>query len=80
MIPTFLAVLLILSQTPSQSATPPKAGAACTKAGIAKTYQGKKYTCDKRGKKLAWSKGVAIAQAQPAQSPTPTSSPMPRWP
>lgn len=77
MIPTFLAVLLILSQTPSQSATPPKAGAACTKAGIAKTYQGKKYTCVKRGKKLAWSKGVAVAIAQPTPTPAPTSSPMP---
>ena len=35
-----------------------KTGAACTKAGSTSIVSGKKYTCIKTGKKLAWSKGV----------------------
>jgi M6 family metalloprotease-like protein len=49
-----------------------KAGASCKKAGQTSTFEGKKYTCVKSGKKLVWSKGVAIAKATPVVTPTPT--------
>jgi len=78
-IPIVLAISLLLSQTPSQSASPPKAGAVCKKVGIAKTYQGKKYTCIKKGEKLFWNRGVTVKQAAPALLPTaiPTPTPTP---
>ena len=56
-----IALLLLAPLTPSMSATPPKAGAICSKAGLTKNYNGKKYTCIKSGKKLVWSKGTQIA-------------------
>jgi hypothetical protein len=75
------ALLLFTPLTPSISATPLKARAACSKAGVSKNYNGKKYTCVKSGKKLVWNKGVIIkVQAKtlsPAPSPTPTSEPSP---
>ena len=60
----FLTIALTLSQTPTQSATPPKAGTVCTKAGSSKIFQGKKYLCIKSGKKLVWNKGKKVLQAQ----------------
>lgn len=62
--PLFLALIsaFALSQTPTQSATPPKAGAKCSKAGITSNYGGKKFTCVKKGKKLIWDKGTSIIQ------------------
>lgn len=66
------AFLLSAPLTPSISATPPKAGAICSKAGITKNYNGKKYTCMKSGKKLVWNKGVAIKTSNPAPTSTPT--------
>jgi polyhydroxybutyrate depolymerase len=68
-----IALLLLAPLTPSISATHPKAGAICSKAGITKNYNGKKYTCIKSGKKLVWNKGVAIKTPTPA----PTSNPTP---
>jgi len=54
----------------------PKAGQACSKPGITKNYQGKKYTCIYKSKKLIWNKGVAIKkpaeQAAPIQPPAAT--------
>ena len=41
-----------------------KAGAACTKAGSTSVASGKKYTCIKSGKKLAWNKGVQEIENQ----------------
>jgi len=71
-----ITLLLLAPLTPSISATPPKAGAICSKAGITKSYNGKKFTCVKSGKKLTWNKGVAI---KPTPNPTPsvTQSPSP---
>ena len=66
-----------LSQTPTQSATPPKAGATCSKAGITSNYGGKKFTCVKNGKKLIWDKGTTIIQKVPTPTSSPTSSPTP---
>ncbi|MFM9151577.1 MAG: hypothetical protein ACKOPU_04815, partial [Candidatus Planktophila sp.] len=72
--PLVLALVsaFVLSQTPSQSATPPKAGAKCSKAGITSSYGGQKFTCIKSGKKLIWDKGVSIIRKVPTLTPTPT--------
>lgn len=74
-----LAVTLSLSLFPAYSATPPKAGSVCSKQGLTKTYQGKKYTCFKSGKKLVWNKGVAIKTAAPTPTPTPTPTSTPTF-
>lgn len=68
-----ISLLLLAPLAPSISATPPKAGAICNKAGVTKNSKGKKYTCIKSGKKLVWNKGVAIKT--PTPTPTPTSTP-----
>jgi hypothetical protein len=70
-----LSLLLIFSLIPAYSATPPKAGSVCSKQGTTKTYQGKKYTCIKSGKKLVWGKGAVIKKATPGVAPTITPSP-----
>ena len=75
-----IALLLLAPLTPSISATPPKAGAVCTKAGITKNYNGKKFTCIKSGKKLVWNNGVLIKQAAPLPTPSPSPTPTPTRP
>jgi hypothetical protein len=75
-----IALLLLAPLTPSISATPPKAGAICSKAGVTKNSDGKKYTCVKSGKKLVWNKGIQIKSAATnkiSNSPSPTPSPLP---
>jgi len=64
-----LSLSLITAQISVAAVTP---GAKCSKAGATSTYNGKKYTCVKSGKKLVWNKGVAIAKPVPVASPTPT--------
>ena len=64
-----LSLSLITAQLSVAAVTP---GAKCSKAGATSTYNGKKYTCVKSGKKLVWNKGVAIAKPVPVASPTPT--------
>lgn len=58
----FFSLFLVLALTlnPVIAASPPKAGEVCGKFGAIKNYQGKKFTCVRNGKKLAWSKGVAV--------------------
>ena len=72
-----LLPIILLTFIPAYSANSIKSGAVCNKLGTTKNFQGKKYTCIKSGKKLIWSKGVALAKpsASPAVSPLPTSSP-----
>jgi hypothetical protein len=70
-----IAFLLLAPLAPSISATPPKAGEICSKAGLTKNYNGKKFTCIKSGKKLVWDKGVPIMKSAPSQIPTPQASP-----
>ena len=70
----FLSVILLLFTTSVIAATPPKAGASCTKVGVTQSYQGIKYTCIKNGKKLLWDKGVVEKKASPAVAPLPTPS------
>jgi len=65
-----IALLLLAPLTPSISATPPKTGSICSKAGLTKNYNGKEYTCIKSGKKLVWNKGVVIKVATPTKTPT----------
>lgn len=66
-----IAASLVTSTSASAVA---KQGSVCKKAGITSTVNGMKFTCIKSGKKLLWSKGVAVKKAapRPAASPTPT--------
>ena len=73
----FITFLLLAPLTPSISATPPKAGAICSKAGVTNIYSGKKFTCIKSGKKLVWDKGVLIKKTSSSSIPTPQASPSP---
>ncbi|MBU3693157.1 MAG: hypothetical protein FGM47_06550, partial [Candidatus Nanopelagicaceae bacterium] len=70
-----VALLLLAPLAPSISATPPKSGAACSKVGITKNYNGKKYTCTKSGRKLVWNKGIVIKFTSPKISPAPSTTP-----
>jgi len=67
-----LALSLITAQLSVAAVTP---GTKCSKAGITSTYNGKKYTCIKSGKKLVWNKGVAISKPTPTPTVTPTPTP-----
>lgn len=67
-----LVIALIFSASPAIAAPNPKAGALCSKAGISKTFNDKKFTCIKRGKKLVWNAGVSIESSS-------TSSVFQRW-
>ena len=71
-----LSLSLITAQISVAAVTP---GAKCSKAGATSTYNGKKYTCVKSGKKLVWNKGVAVAKPVPvaSQTPTPVATPTP---
>ena len=71
-----VSVALVLTSLPTYSATPPKAGATCSKLGSSTTYQGKKFTCIKSGKKLIWNKGIAVksSSSQPSPSPSPSQT------
>jgi hypothetical protein len=74
-----IAFLITLNPAPIAYAVV-KAGAACTKAGTTSTVSGVKYSCVKIGKKLVWSKGVAVVKKPtPAQTPAvlPTATPTP---
>ena len=64
-----LSLSLITAQLSVAAVTP---GTKCSKAGATSTYNGKKYTCVKSGKKLVWNKGVAVAKPAPVASPIPT--------
>lgn len=70
-----LSGALILTSITAYSASPPKSGATCSKAGSTQIYKGKKYSCIKSGKKLVWNKGVNVAKVQPLQTLTPAHSP-----
>ena len=64
-----LSLSLITAQLSVAAVTP---GTKCSKAGSTSTYNGKKYTCVKSGKKLVWNKGVAVAKPSPVATPAPT--------
>jgi hypothetical protein len=80
-----LVLALSLSTLPAFSANTPKAGSACIKKGVTKTYKGKEFKCVKKRGKLVWSKGKVVNKetsvaapevtASVAPSPTPTTTP-----
>jgi hypothetical protein len=53
---------LLLSSQLSTSHAATKAGAKCSKVGVKSVVGAKTFTCIKSGKKLAWDKGVKVAQ------------------
>lgn len=72
-----LVVVLTIAFSPAYSANPPKAGSACAKNGVVKTYKGKQYTCKKSGSKFVWSKGVSTKAPTPNPSAIPSPTPSP---
>jgi hypothetical protein len=72
-----LSLLFSLSLLPAFSATPPKPGSPCSKQGIVKTYQGKRYKCINSGKKLVWNRGVRERERIPTVGPSPILSSTP---
>jgi M6 family metalloprotease-like protein len=52
-------------------------GAACKSLNNKVTFKGKVYTCQKKGKKLVWSKGVTAKSASSNTNPTPAPTPQP---
>lgn len=68
-----LSLSLITAQLSEAAVTP---GTKCSKAGATSTFNGKKYTCVKSGKKLVWNKGVALPKPAPVVTPTPSPSPI----
>jgi M6 family metalloprotease-like protein len=69
-----LSLSLVTAQLSVAAVTP---GTKCSKAGATSTYNGKKYTCVKSGKKLLWNKGVALPKPKPVATSTPSPSPTP---
>jgi hypothetical protein len=79
-----LAIGLLVSLTPSISSSAQKItpGAACKSVNSKVTFKNKVYTCQKKGKKLVWSKGVTVKSASsntnPTPAPTPVANPTPQ--
>jgi hypothetical protein len=69
-----LSLSLVTAQLSVAAVTP---GSKCTKVGATSTYNGKKYTCVKSGKKIVWNKGVALPKPAPVANPTPTPTSTP---
>ena len=69
-----LVLTLVFSGSSAIAAPNPKTGASCTKSGLVKTYQGKKFTCKSSGKKLVWSKGVSTKSTSGASTPGASTS------
>jgi len=70
-----VAILSLSLITAQLSVAAVKPGTKCSKAGTTSTYNGKKYTCVKSGKKLVWNKGVALPKPAPVTTPTPSPTP-----
>jgi hypothetical protein len=62
---------------PAPASAAVKAGTSCSTKGQIKTVSGYKYTCNKSGTKLLWSKGVKVAAKV---TPTATKTPIPAAP
>ena len=70
-----IALVAALFIAPPSYAVAPVTGKACSKLGQTQLYKFKNYTCIKSGKKLVWSKPVAVAVIAPKPSATPTPTP-----
>ena len=75
-----LLVALVLSLIPAVASSAQKvtAGAVCKTLKQKVNYGNKVYTCSKSGKKLVWSKGVAIKKPTSIPTSTPTPTPTPK--
>lgn len=74
-----LLIALAISLTPAvaisaQKVTP---GNTCKVLNQKVVYQNKTFSCIKSGKKLVWSKGVALKKPTPTPTPTPVPTPTP---
>jgi hypothetical protein len=66
---TSLVLILVLALQPLQSHSAQiKSGTTCTKKGVTRIIDGKKYVCVLSGRKLIWSKAASV-------KPSPSSSP-----
>ena len=73
-----VGVLVIFGLQGFAATTTVKAGATCSKVGATTVVKTLKYTCIKSGKKLIWSKGVAVKTAgQDLSLLTPAYVPLP---
>ena len=70
---SLLTLSFIFCLTPTSASIIPKTGAICSKQGLTITYNGKRYTCTKTGKKLVWGKGVVIPVSKKT-TPTPSQT------
>lgn len=75
-----LSIILLVAILPAASAVSPKAGSPCTKVGSVKTFKNKKFTCEKKAKKLVWSKGVAVKEVSSAANQPLAPTPEPELP
>jgi len=57
-----LTLIFWATSIPTYAATAVQPGSVCSKQGMTKIYQGKKYSCKKSGNKLVWDKGVAVSK------------------
>ena len=69
-----LSLSLVTAQISVAAVTP---GAKCSKAGATSTYNGKKFTCVKSGKKLVWNRGITVTKPAPTTKATSTSTTTP---
>lgn len=65
----FTLISLVLPTTNAVASE--KAGKSCSKHNATSTYNGKRFTCIKSGKKLVWNKGVLITLATAVVASTP---------
>ena len=75
-----LVVVLLFSLVLPSSAAAPKVSTTCSKSGITKIVNAKKFTCIKSGKKFVWNKGVTLKKPTPAVTPTSTPTQTPQQP
>jgi M6 family metalloprotease-like protein len=72
-----IALALTLIPDVAVSAQKITPGSACKFYKQKVTYQNKVFTCIKSGKKLVWSKGIAVKKPTPTATPTATPTPTP---
>ena len=74
---SMLLVLMLsvstLGVTPSQASSQAsiKSGSKCAKLGSTSVFDGKTYTCVKKGKTLVWDSGIKVAKSAPITKTTP---------
>ena len=69
-----LTLIFCSTSIPAYAATAVQPGSVCSKQGLTKSYQGKKYSCKKSGNKLVWDKGVAVTKPKSTSNAGATAS------